>query len=44
MRTVFDQRRDNLRELYRYSRTNRKLIVICIALTVVQILQVVWMR
>ena len=44
MRTVFDQRRDNLRELYRYSRTNRKLIVICIALTGVQILQVVWMR
>ena len=44
MRTVFDQRRDNLRELYRYSRTNRKLIVICIALTVVQILQVVRMR
>lgn len=55
MRTVFDQRRDNLRELartwddptrelYRYSRTNRKPIAICLALTVVQILQVVWMR
>lgn len=50
MRTVFDQRvaylvehgglwDDPMRELYRYSRTNRKLIGICIALTVVQILQ-----
>ncbi len=50
MRTVFDQRvaylvehgglwDDPTRELYRYSRTNRKLIAICIALTVVQILQ-----
>lgn len=55
MRTVFDQRvaylvehgglwDDPTRELYRYSRTNRKPIAICIALTVVQILQVVWMR
>ena len=55
MRTVFDQRvaylvehgglwDDPTRELYRYSRTNRKPIAICLALTVVQILQAVWMR
>lgn len=35
---------DPMREMHRYGRTNRKLIILCIVLTVVQILQVLWMQ